>query len=408
MDKQSYTTPCTIGSVKKYYFMGTYMEIAHSLQQIKSSYIREILAAASDKNVISLAGGLPDEETFPIEIMKPILESLSDMPDVFQYGATAGYAPLLEFLTQKFELPENHLPMICTGSQQGLDLIARAYINPGDTVVMEAPSYLGAMQVFGLVQASISTVSQTEFGPNLEELEQCFIQESPKMFYAVPDFHNPTGVCWSLETRKKVAELCIQYNVAFIEDAPYRELRFTGEALPMVSTFCPQDSIVLRSFSKIASPGLRIGVVTGKKSYIEPLIKVKQGADLHSSVPMQALLLGLLKHEKFEQHMQTIQTLYKQRYDVLYNELKVQLPAQCEVNSVDGGMFIWVSLPDCDTFELASTLIANGVAVVPSPVFYPKPEGSPAALRLNFTNAKPNELVEAVNRLTNVLNKSVN
>lgn len=388
--------------------MGTYMEIAHSLQQIQSSYIREILAAASDKNVISLAGGLPDEETFPIEIMKPILESLSDMPDVFQYGATAGYAPLLEFLTQKFELPENHLPMICTGSQQGLDLIARAYINPGDTVVMEAPSYLGAMQVFGLVQASISTVSQTEFGPNLEELEQCFIQESPKMFYAVPDFHNPTGVCWSLETRKKVAELCIQYNVAFIEDAPYRELRFTGEALPMVSTFCPQDSIVLRSFSKIASPGLRIGVVTGKKSYIEPLIKVKQGADLHSSVPMQALLLGLLKHEKFEQHMQTIQTLYKQRYDVLYNELKAQLPAQCEVNAVDGGMFIWVSLPNCDTFELASTLIANGVAVVPSPVFYPKPEGSPAALRLNFTNAKPNELVEAVNRLTNVLNKSVN
>ncbi|MUK40544.1 aminotransferase class I/II-fold pyridoxal phosphate-dependent enzyme [Aliivibrio fischeri] len=384
------------------------MEIAHSLQQIQSSYIREILAAASDKNVISLAGGLPDEETFPIEIMKPILESLSNMPDVFQYGATAGYAPLLEFLTQKFELPENHLPMICTGSQQGLDLIARAYINPGDTVVMEAPSYLGAMQVFGLVQANISTVSQTEFGPNLEELEQCFIQESPKMFYAVPDFHNPTGVCWSLETRKKVAELCIQYNVAFIEDAPYRELRFTGEALPMVSTFCPQDSIVLRSFSKIASPGLRIGVVTGKKSYIEPLIKVKQGADLHSSVPMQALLLGLLKHEKFEQHMQTIQTLYKQRYDVLYNELKAQLPAQCEVNAVDGGMFIWVSLPDCDTFELASTLIANGVAVVPSPVFYPKPEGSPAALRLNFTNAKPNELVEAVNRLTNVLNKSVN
>ncbi|GEK12233.1 aminotransferase-like domain-containing protein [Aliivibrio fischeri] len=385
------------------------MEIAHSLQQIQSSYIREILAAASDKNVISLAGGLPDEETFPIEIMKPILESLSDMPDVFQYGATAGYAPLLEFLTQKFELPENHLPMICTGSQQGLDLIARAYINPGDTVAMEAPSYLGAMQVFGLVQASISTVSQTEFGPNLEELEQCFIQESPKIFYAVPDFHNPTGVCWSLETRKKVAELCIQYNVAFIEDAPYRELRFTGEALPMVSTFCPQDSIVLRSFSKIASPGLRIGVVTGKKSYIEPLIKVKQGADLHSSVPMQALLLGLLKHEKFEQHMQTIQTLYKQRYDVLYNELKAQLPAQCEVNAVDGGMFIWVSLPDCDTFELASsTLISNGVAVVPSPVFYPKPEGSPAALRLNFTNAKPNELVEAVNRLTNVLNKSVN
>ncbi|GAL11558.1 aspartate aminotransferase [Vibrio astriarenae] len=130
--------------------------------------------------------------------------------------------------------------MITTGSQQGLDLIARAYVNPGDKVVMEAPSYLGAMQVFGLVQANILTVSQTDFGPNLEELEQCFAEQKPKMFYAVPDFHNPTGVCWALETRQKVAELCIQYDVALIEDAPYRELRFSGEALPMVSDFCPQ------------------------------------------------------------------------------------------------------------------------------------------------------------------------
>ncbi len=388
--------------------MGTHMEIAHSLQQIQSSYIREILAAATDKNVISLAGGLPDEKTFPIDLMKPTLESLSDMPEVFQYGATAGYGPLLELLTEMYQLPDTHMPMICTGSQQGLDLIARAYVNPNDTVVMEAPSYLGAMQVFGLVQANIATVSQTDFGPNLEELEQCFIQDSPKMFYAVPDFHNPTGVCWSLETRKKVAELCIKYKVAFIEDAPYRELRFTGEALPMVSTFCPDDSIVLRSFSKIASPGLRIGAVTGKKSYLEPLIKVKQGADLHSSVPMQALLVGLLKHPDFGLHMEQIQSLYKQRYDVLFAELKKQLPETCILNPVDGGMFIWLSLPDCDTFALAKTLIANGVAVVPSPVFYPKPEGAPSALRLNFTNANAEELVEAVSRLAKVLNETLN
>lgn len=150
------------------------MEIAQSLQQTKSSYIREILAAASDKNVISLAGGLPDEKTFPIDLMKPTLENLANMPEVFQYGATAGYAPLLNFLTDYYQLPESHLAMITTGSQQGLDLIARAYVNPGDKVVMEAPSYLGAMQVFGLVQANIVTVSQTECGPNLEELEQCF------------------------------------------------------------------------------------------------------------------------------------------------------------------------------------------------------------------------------------------
>lgn len=275
------------------------MDIAHSLQQIPSSYIREILAAASDKNVISLAGGLPDEQTFPIELMKPMLGQLADMPEVFQYGETAGYGPLLAFLRKYYQLPDTHSAMVCTGSQQGLDLIARAYVNPGDKVVMEAPSYLGAMQVFGLVQANMLSVPQTETGPDLAALEACFSNDAPKMFYAVPDFHNPTGISWSLPTRQKVAELCIRYNVALIEDAPYRELRFTGDALPLVSDFCPQHSIVLRSFSKIASPGLRIGIVTGQKHYLEPLVKIKQGADLHSSVPMQALLLGLLKHQAF-------------------------------------------------------------------------------------------------------------
>ncbi|GMM87771.1 PLP-dependent aminotransferase family protein [Vibrio fortis] len=375
------------------------MEIAKSLQQIQSSYIREILAAASDKNVISLAGGLPDEQTFPIELMKPTLENLANMPEVFQYGSTAGYGPLIDHLSDAYQLPESHTAMICTGSQQGLDLIARAYVDPGDTVVMEAPSYLGAMQVFGLVQANIVTVSQTEFGPNLDELETCFKQQAPKMFYAVPDFHNPTGVCWTLESRQQVAALCEQYNVAFIEDAPYRELRFTGSELPLVSSFCPDHSIVLRSFSKIASPGLRIGAVTGKRSYLEPLIKVKQGADLHSSVPMQALLLGLLKHQDFGLHMENIRNLYKSRYEVLFSELEQKLPQGCVLKPVDGGMFIWVETPECDTFELAKSLLGNGVAVVPSPVFYPDANGAKAALRLNFTNANPDELREAVSRL---------
>lgn len=381
------------------------MEIARSLQQVKSSYIREILAAASDNSVISLAGGLPDEKTFPIDLMKPTLESLANMPEVFQYGSTAGYEPLLQFLNGYFKLPETHTAMITTGSQQGLDLIARAYVDPGDKVVMEAPSYLGAMQVFGLVQANIVTVSQTEFGPNLIELEQCFAEHQPKMFYAVPDFHNPTGVCWSLESRQKVAELCIQYDVALIEDAPYRELRFSGEALPLVSDFCPQNSIVLRSFSKIASPGLRIGVVTGKTRYLEPLIKIKQGADLHSSVPMQALLHGLLNHDNFETHISTICELYKARYNVMYAELERQLPENCVLRPVNGGMFVWVEIPQCDTFELAKSLLANGVAVVPSPVFYPEGSEVKAALRLNFTNATPEELKVAVKRLVGVLNK---
>ncbi len=381
------------------------MEIARSLQNVPSSYIREILSAANDPSVISLAGGLPDPDTFPIELMRSTFEGLCDKPEVFQYGTTAGYTPLLDFLSDYYQLPSNHSAVVCTGSQQGLDLVARAYINPGDTVVMEAPSYLGAMQVFGLVEANIVTVSQVAFGPNLEQLEACFKINSPKMFYAVPDFHNPTGVCWTLETRQKVAELCIQYNVAFIEDAPYRELRFTGEALPMVSIFCPDNSIVFRSFSKIASPGLRIGVVTGKKNYIEPIIKIKQGADLHSSIPMQAALLGLLKHDDFDAHLDTVKGIYKARYQTLFEALEAKLPESCTLNSVDGGMFIWVGIPSYDTFELAKALLSKGVAVVPSPVFYPEANGQPSALRLNFTNSTPEELVKAVNVLANVLSE---
>jgi len=384
------------------------MEIARSLQQIQSSYIREILSAASDKNVISLAGGLPDEKTFPIDLMRSTLESLSDMPHIFQYGHTAGYEPLLQHLHTRYQLPESHTTMICTGSQQGLDLIARAYVNPGDAVIMEAPSYLGAMQVFGLVQANMVTVSQTESGPDLDQLESHFATFAPKMFYAVPDFHNPTGICWSKETRIQVAKLCIQYHVTLIEDAPYRELRFSGEPISLVSDFCPDNSIVLRSFSKIASPGLRIGAVTGKTSYLEPLIKVKQGADLHSSIPMQALLLGLLENDKFSQHIANIRILYKERYLKLYSELKSNLPKCCDLKPIDGGMFLWLTMPKCDSFHLASVLLSKGVAVVPSPVFYPSPDNASSALRLNFTNSTLSELEKAVGCLTSVLTDFVN
>ncbi|MDG3087899.1 PLP-dependent aminotransferase family protein [Vibrio hannami] len=379
------------------------MEIAKSLQQIQSSYIREILDAASDPNVISLAGGLPDADTFPISLMKDTLTGLADTPEVFQYSNTAGYTPLLNYLTDYFELADSQQVMVTTGSQQGLDLIARAFINPGDKVVMEAPSYLGAMQVFGLVQADIITVPQNESGPDLDKLESCFAAEKPKLFYTVPDFHNPTGVCWSLEVRQQVAELCKKYNVALVEDAPYRDLRFTGKALPLVSSFCPEHSIVLRSFSKIASPGLRMGVVTGKAAYLEPMIKVKQGADLHSSVPMQALLLGLLKNKDFPQHIETIRALYKARCQKLIDELTTHLPQECGVNSVEGGMFIWVTIPECDTFDLAKALLAKGVAVVPSDVFYPASADKQAALRLNFSNATESELEVAVDRLAKVL-----
>lgn len=375
------------------------MQLAHSVSRMKSSFIREILAAASDPNMISLAGGLPDEQTFPIELLKPTIEQLPNQISLFQYGPTQGYLPLVRYLTDCYQLPEHHKLLVTTGSQQGLDLIARAFINPGDRVVMEAPSYLGAMQVFDFVQAEILSVTQREDGPDLAELETLFATQTPKLFYAVPDFHNPTGVCWSLATRKAVALLCEQYQVTLLEDAPYRQLRFSGEHLPMVSSFCPDRALVLRSFSKVASPGLRVGVVSGPSQWIDPLIKVKQGADLHSTVPVQAMLLGLLEHPEFDQHIARVCDLYHGRSQVLLQALKSLEVYGCHAQPVAGGMFVWLTLPDCDSFALAKHLIDQGVATVPSDVFYSGKKGV-SALRLNFTNATPERLEMAVTRIS--------
>ncbi len=384
------------------------MELAQSLQQIQPSYIREILSAAQAEGVISLAGGLPDGDKFPLALMTESLLALPNRPDLFQYGNTAGYAPLLNHFKEKYQLPENQSALVCTGSQQGLDLIARAFINPNDNIVMEAPSYLGALQVFGLAQANIISVSQQADGPNLTELEQCFASQKVSIFYAVPDFHNPTGVSWSLAVRKKVAELCQQYKVTLIEDVPYRELRFNGDFLPLVSSFCPDNALVLRSFSKIATPGIRLGLVTGKTEWINPLIKVKQCADLHSSIPMQAVLLDLLSHDGFEQHLTEQRELYQSRYQALTEQLEKKLPTGCHFNQVDGGMFIWLTLPECDDFALAKAAIDNNVAVVPSSVFYQKGQKITPALRLNFTNASVEDLAIAVDRLVAVIKSECN
>ena len=379
------------------------MELAKVLQEIQPSYIREILTAVSASNVISLAGGLPDNSSFPLALMRQSLINLPNRASLFQYGNTAGYAPLLEFFSGYYKLPTSHEGLVCTGSQQGLDLIARAFINSGDHIAMEAPSYLGALQVFGLAQANIESITQRMDGPDLDELETCFATKNITLFYAVPDFHNPTGICWSLIVRKKVAQLCKKYNVAFIEDAPYRELRFRGENLPLVSSFCPDISIVLRSYSKIATPGIRLGLVTGRKNWISALNKVKQAADLHSSLPMQAVLLDLLQHEEFSEHINKLRHLYRARYQALSQSIALKLPSHCHFNTVDGGMFIWLLLPECDVDAIAQTALQHGVAVVPSSVFYQNRISASPALRLNFTNANIKELEEAVTRLAKVM-----
>lgn len=378
------------------------MKISQHLQSLQPSYIREILSAASAQDVVSLAGGLPDSEHLPVKLLTQALSNLQATPEVFQYGETAGYPALLEYLSGAYELGADAKLLITNGSQQGLDLIARAFLDPDDVVVMEAPSYLGALQVFGLAKATIVSVAQTATGPNLEQLKAVFETRAPKLFYAVPDFHNPTGVRWTVEVRKNVAQLCRQYGVALIEDAPYRELSFSGQHYPLASSFCPDLAITLRSFSKISSPGLRLGAVSGPQAWISSLVKVKQAADLHTSLPVQASLLTLLQHPSFPKHLDTIRTVYAQRCQTLGQQLAEKLP-NCYFKNVQGGMFLWLTLPDLDTMAFAKQALLNGVAVVPSNVFYADQEHASPALRLNFSNSNQQQLALGVERLSSTL-----
>jgi DNA-binding transcriptional MocR family regulator len=383
------------------------MKIAKHLEQLPPSYIREILSDATAEGVISLAGGLPSPDHFPMALMSEALQSLATQPALFQYGETAGYPPLLDYCRRAYQLSDLHQGLVCAGSQQGLDLIARTFLNAGDGVVLESPSYLGALQVFGIAQARIETVKQTPSGPDLNQLEAVLSQGGITLFYAVPDFHNPTGICWSLETRRAVAALCQRYGVILVEDAPYRELRFSGEALPMASSFCPEHSLVLRSFSKIATPGMRLGLLTGPNTWLESITLVKQAADLHSTLPMQAVLLSLLSSDGFEKHLRSLCDLYGARYKHLSHCLHQQLGDDCEFDAVEGGMFIWLKVPGGDPMDIAKKALRKGVAVVPSKVFYaPRniEEGCyESALRLNFSHACHDDLSTAVERLKAVV-----
>jgi len=379
------------------------MQTSRSLQKIKPSYIRDILQAASADDVLSLAGGLPPHEGFPLASLEASFAGLTKRPDLFQYGTTSGYPPLLEFLRGYYELAAGHSLLVGNGSQQCLDLIARAFVEPGQKVAMETPAYVGAMQVFNLAGADIQSVGSGPDGPNIDQLETLLSAGDTKIFYAVPDFHNPTGRCWSEQTRQAVASLCLEHGVMLIEDAPYRDLRFGGEALPMVSSACSESALVLRSFSKTAMPGMRLGCVAGPSHWIEHLQLVKQSVDLHTAVPLQAVLMDLLSSEGYPAHLDLLKAQYRSRYHTLATVLQEEGEERMSFEPVHGGMFIWVRLRGADADAVARECLNRRVAVVPGSAFYPDAREGNGALRLNFTCVDPNGLEIAGRTLCQVL-----
>jgi 2-aminoadipate transaminase len=392
---------------------------AQRTKGMSGSVIRELLKLTEQGDIISFAGGLPAPDVFPTEqIAEATARVLATGGEqALQYGTTEGYKPLREMLarhTGRYGLhltPDNIL--ITSGSQQALDLIGKVFINPGDRILTESPTYLGALQAWNAYGAEYVTVPCDEHGMVVDELEEA-LRAGPKFIYVLPNFQNPTGVTLSLERRRKLVELADRYGVPIVEDDPYGQLRYEGEHLPPVAVIdernchdgeeCYTGNVIyLSTFSKILSPGLRIGWVAASPTVIAKLAQAKQGADLHTSTFGQMVAYETARNNFIDTHIQTIRRVYSERREVMLRAMEEHFPEGVAWTRPSGGLFLWVMLPEeINTTELLKVAIEHKVAFVPGAAFHPK-GGGQNTMRLNFSYCKPEVINEGIRRLAGVL-----
>jgi len=387
---------------------------AQRTQRMKSSAIRELLKLTEQPDVISFAGGMPAPEVFPVQqVLEACQRVLSNSgAQALQYGATEGYRPLREMIvrhTMRFGIdvtPDNVL--ITSGSQQALDLLGKIFINRGDRVLVESPTYLGAMQAWNAYGAEYVPVASDENGMITDALEEA-LRYGPKFIYVLPNFQNPTGVTLSLERRKQLIELADRYGVPIIEDDPYGQLRYEGEHLPAVEVLDNQirsnngcysgNVIYLSTFSKILAPGIRLAWVIAPPEVITKLVQAKQGADLHTSTFNQIMAYEVGHGGFLDKHVHLIRDVYRERRNVMLDALEEHMPEGVRWTHPQGGLFLWATLPEClDTKDVLVKAVEQKVAFVPGGSFFPGGGGT-NTMRLNFSNATPEKINEGMSRL---------
>jgi len=379
-------------------------QFADRVAKAQRSFIREILKVTADPSVISFAGGLPNPAAFPVpEIAAAAAKVLYEAgPSALQYSTTEGYLPLRQWIAARYQKrmgmnvrPEDIL--ITTGSQQALDLVAKVIVNAGDTVVMEKPGYLGAIQAFTIFRPSWRSVPLEDDGPDMDALDRAL--EGAKLFYAVTSFQNPSGLSYSEAKRAAVAELLHKHGTFFLEDDPYGELRFKGRALPPVCKQRSEHSMLLGTFSKVAAPGFRLGWIVARGEIMERLVIAKQAADLHTGSLDQMIVHQFLADNDFEAHVARIRDLYGAQCRTMQAAIAQHFPEGVRVTDPEGGMFLWVTLPEgVSATELLKRSVDCKVAFVPGAAFYVDGTGE-NTLRLNFSNADSQTIDEGIKRL---------
>ena len=389
--------------------------LAQRTNRMKSSVIRELLKLTERPEIISFAGGLPAPDFFPIrEFQEACIHILqTEGQKALQYSSTEGFLPLRQYLSTKLSKysinvePDNI--MIVNGSQQGLDLVGKLFINPFDCVLSSRPTYVGAIQAWNAYQANFCTVPLDADGMCVEEIP-AFIEANhrPRLVYVLPNFHNPAGTTLPLERRKQLVEIARKYDLIVLEDDPYGELRFEGEDITPIFRLAPERTIYMSTFSKTLAPGIRLAWVVAPKPLIQRLVRAKQGADLHTGTFVQMIANDICQRGFLRQHVKDIISAYRERRNVMLDALTEHWPEGSSWTNPQGGLFLWAETPEViDTDDFFKKAIAANVAYVPGIAFYPNEEGGHNSMRLNFSYSNPATINEGIFRLGRALKEEI-
>ena len=389
---------------------------AKRMSEMRASEIREILKVTERPEIISFAGGLPAPELFPVDEIKEVnrLVLEQDGARALQYSTTEGYKPLRNLIAGRmnsrlgtsFDCDDI---LITHGSQQALDLSGKVFLDEGDIVFCESPTYLAAISAFRAYGCGFIEIPTDEYGMIMSELENQLEQcGNVKFIYIIPDFQNPTGRTWSVERRKRLAELSAKHGVVVIEDNPYGELRFEGESLPSVKSFDAIGNILCTgTFSKIFCPGYRIGWIAGRKEIIRKYVLVKQGTDLQCNTIAQMEIAKYLELYDIDAHIEKIREVYRSRRNIAIQTMTKLFPKEAVFTRPKGGLFAWVELPSyIDARELLEKCLEQNVAFVPGGSFFPN-NGKDNTFRINFSNMPEDRIKEGLTRMAEILNEFI-
>ena len=392
------------------------LKFADRMDGMKASDIREILKLTAQPDVISFAGGLPAPELFPVEDIRTAFNAVMDEQGqtALQYGETEGWYHLREQIAERIG-KKNGIKakaediLVTAGSQQGLDFCGKLFLNPGDVVLMESPSYLGAINAFNAYQPNFVEVPTDEDGLIMEDLERILATtENVKLIYVIPDFQNPSGRTWPMERRKQFMEIINKYEIPVIEDNPYGELRFKGEFLPALKSMDTKGLVMYFStFSKILTPGFRLAWICAAPNIMEKLSLITQAAVLQTSTLNMMVVSKYLDMFDVDKHIEAIRPVYKHRCELMINTMRETFPEEVKFTDPDGGLFTWVEMPEyVNTRDLALKALEKKVAFVPGSGFFPN-GGNEHCLRLNYSNSTDEKLVDGVRRLAEVIKESL-